>query len=86
VGKSRSIPAFDENAELHHGLSREEDDELRRLHQFSELGDLAGRKLERLIELRLRDRRKEIRPLQQFGATGPTASAKKRRWLGFLGR
>lgn len=43
-------------------LTRDEDEELRRLHWFSEVGTLADRKHERIVALRLRDRRKEIRP------------------------
>lgn len=42
-------------------LSRDEDDELRRLHWFSEVAMLSGQKVERIVELRLRDRRAEIR-------------------------
>lgn len=48
------------------GLTREEDDELRRLNWMSQIGALAVRKIERMIELRLRDRRKEIRPPREF--------------------
>jgi hypothetical protein len=48
------------------GLTRDEDDELRRLNWLSQIGTLAARKVERLIELRLRDRRSEIRPPREF--------------------
>lgn len=51
---------------LTQGLTQDEDDELRRLHYFNQVGHLAGRKLERFLELRLRDRRKEIRPPREF--------------------
>lgn len=64
------------------GLSRQEDDELRRLNYFGEVGTLAGSKLERFAELRLRDRRKEIRAPREFGEdkSSPTGS-KRGRWL-----
>lgn len=51
----------DESARLPQGLTHEEDDELRRLNWLSQTGSLGGRKIERLLELRLQDRRKEIR-------------------------
>ena len=50
------------------GLTRAEDDELRRLHWLSRMGALALQKVERLIELRLRDRRAEIREPREFAA------------------
>ncbi|HEX4862568.1 MAG TPA: hypothetical protein VFV02_00760 [Acidimicrobiales bacterium] len=87
MAKGRTVPPIDEAASIPQGLTREEDDELRRLHRFSQLGELAGRKRERLMELRLRDRRKEIRPLRSFGeeeihvASGPT-----RKWFRFRTR
>ena len=46
-------------------LTAEEDDELRRLHWLSEVATLADEKLERIIELRLRDRRTEIRQVHE---------------------
>ena len=55
-----------ETPELVQGLTPEEDDELRRLHFFQQVGTLAGQKLDRFIELRLRDRRKTIRPPREF--------------------
>ena len=51
---------------LSEGLTREEDDELRRLHYFRQVGDLSSDKVERFIELRLRDRRGEVRPPRGF--------------------
>ena len=42
-------------------LTPEEDEELRRLNFFEMVGELSNEKKERLIELRLRDRRQEIR-------------------------
>lgn len=48
-------------------LTREEDDELRRLNYFSQFGALAGQTLERFRELRLRDRRKTVRTPREFG-------------------
>lgn len=43
-------------------LTHEEDDELRRLNWLSQYGSLSEIKLERLIELRLRDRRAAVGP------------------------
>ena len=50
-------------------LTAEEDDELRRLHWFSQVAALSDEMLERIIELRLRDRRTEIRPVRETGDT-----------------
>jgi hypothetical protein len=61
-----TVPSVDETAAIPDGLTREEDDELRRLHWFAQIGTLAARRVERLIELRLRDRRKEVRPPREF--------------------
>ena len=58
----------DEPAPMPQGLTRAEDDELRRLHWLSRMGALALQKVERLIELRLRDRRVEIREPREFAA------------------
>ena len=57
----------DELSELDKRLTRNEDDELRRLNYFSQVGNLSPRKKERFVELRLRDRRTEIRPPREFG-------------------
>lgn len=43
------------------GLTPEEDDDLRRLHYLSTMAALSPRSQERLIQLRLDDRRQEIR-------------------------
>jgi len=51
-------------------LTRDEDGELRRLNWFSEVGALADHKQERVLELRLRDRRKAIRPPRDPVAQG----------------
>ena len=48
-------------------LSREEDNELRRLNFMSQLGALSERSKLRIIELRIRDRRHAIRPPREFG-------------------
>ena len=48
-------------------LTEDEDNELRRLHYLSEMGLLSPRSNERLIELRLRDRRKRVREPREFG-------------------
>ena len=54
-------------------LSREEDDELRRLNYMAGLGVLSGEKLERLRELSQRDRRHTIRPPREFAPSQPRA-------------
>ncbi|HEX4862888.1 MAG TPA: hypothetical protein VFV02_02375 [Acidimicrobiales bacterium] len=56
----------DEPAPIPQGLTRDEDDELRRLHWLSRMGTLAVQRVERLLELRLRDRRTEIREPREF--------------------
>ena len=48
------------------GLTRDEDDELRRLHYFANFGALAGQRLERFLDLRRRDRRKAVRVPREF--------------------
>ena len=47
-------------------LKYDEDEELRGLNYLAEVGSLTGAKAERLIELRLRDRRSEVRPPRGF--------------------
>ena len=65
-------------------LTREEDDELRRLHWLSQVGTLAGKKTERLLELRLRDRRKEIRAPREFAEEKvDVRGGTLRRWFHF---
>lgn len=86
MAKSRTARAVDEAVPIPQGLTRDEDDELRRLHRLSQMGELAGRKRERLIELRVRDRRKDIRPVQRFGEDELCASPSKRKWFSFRGR
>lgn len=48
-------------------LTVEEDDELRRLNYLAEMGLLSEHSQERLIELRLRDRRRRVRGPREFG-------------------
>lgn len=48
-------------------LSPEEDDELRRLHYMGTQGMLSERMRERLLVLRVRDRRDHIRSPREFG-------------------
>lgn len=87
MAKSRTARLADGAAPILEGLTRDEDDELRRLHHFSQLGDLTGRKRERLVELRLRDRRKDVRPVQPFGEEECyVGSGPKRKWFSFRGR
>ena len=64
------------------GLTPEEDDELRHLFWLSQIASLAGRKAERFIELRLRDRRRDVRPPRGVEVVGSPVGA-KRRWLRF---
>ena len=79
--------AVDQTADLAQGLSRAEDDELRRLHWLSQIGSLAGRKAERLLELRLRDRRKEIRAPREFAEEKvEVRGGTRRRWYNFRSR
>lgn len=80
--RHRCSPIGDEPTDdadlLPQGLTSAEDDELRRLHWLSRMGVLAVRKVERLIELRLRDRRTEVREPREFVAeqsSTPTATA-----------
>ncbi|HUE58205.1 MAG TPA: hypothetical protein VMO88_01350 [Acidimicrobiales bacterium] len=92
MGQTRtSAPAdrtvVDQTADLAQGLSRAEDDELRRLHWLSQIGSLAGRKAERLLELRLRDRRKEIRAPREFAEEKvEVRGGTRRRWYNFRSR
>ena len=92
MGETRtSVPAgevvVDQNAPMSQGLSRAEDDELRRLHWLSQIGSLAGRKAERLLELRLRDRRKEIRAPREFAEEKvEVRGGTRRRWYNFRTR
>ena len=87
MAKSRTARLIDDAAPIPQGLTREEDDELRRLYHFSQTGELAGRKRERLFELRLKDRRKDVRPVQRFGEDDlEAASGPKRKWFSLRGR
>jgi hypothetical protein len=52
-------------------LTAEEDDELRRLNYLWEMGLLSEGSQERLVELRLRDRRKKVRGPREFGDEWP---------------
>ena len=64
--------------------TREEDDELRRLNFFQQVGALSQRRRERFVELRLRDRRKQIRSPREFAnETAGDGMRKPRRWLPF---
>jgi hypothetical protein len=48
-------------------LTVDEDNELRRLSYLAEMGMLSQPSQERLIELRLRDRRRKVRAPREFG-------------------
>ena len=84
VDKIRDSLHVEETASLHQRLTPEEDAELRRLHWFSKVGMLSTAKRERMIELRLRDRRTQIRAPREFGEAEQAAPAKSgRTWLKF---
>lgn len=70
-------------------LSPEEDDELRRLHYMGTQGMLSERMRERLLVLRVRDRRDHIRPPREFGEDSEARDSQRgprRRNLRFLRR
>ena len=77
----------EELSSLDERLTRQEDDELRRLNFFSQMGSLSPLKKERFVQLRLRDRRIEIRPPREFGEDGGyTPKQRRRLHLPFLHR
>jgi hypothetical protein len=83
VSESRVEAMFGETQELPR-LTREEDDELRRLHWISQIGALSHHKRERMVELRLRDRRQEIRAPREFAEEKvEIRGGKKRKWYQF---
>ena len=68
-------------------LTRQEDDELRRLHWISKIGSLSLHKRERMLELRMRDRRQEIRPPREFAEEKVVVHhGQKRKWYRFGSR
>ena len=73
--------ALEEAPELTQGLTRDEDDELRRLNYFQQFGPLAGEKAERYIELRLRDRRERVRAPREFIEEERPVAAKAPPWF-----
>lgn len=82
----RTSPAIDTPQALPERLTRDEDDELRRLHWFSQIGRLSLSKNERMLELRLRDRRKEIRPPREYAEEKvETTASGRRKWYKFGG-
>jgi hypothetical protein len=84
VDETRTSVQVDETALIPQRLTREEDDELRRLHWFAQVGILSARKRERMIELRLRDRRTEVRAPREFGEAESTLPTKpQRKWRRF---
>jgi len=68
----RAEPAVAEVAGFEERLTREEDNELRRLGFFQQVGPLSDHRRERFIELRLRDRRKEVRPPRELPTRRPS--------------
>ena len=66
-------------------LDAQEDDELRRLHYLSENGMLSERSMARLLELKVRDRRQQVRSPREFEASSTPEPTRGRRWrlLGF---
>jgi hypothetical protein len=78
---TQDVPAVDQK------LTREEDDELRRLHWFSQIGVLSLAKRERMLELRLRDRRKDVRAPREFAEEKvDMTSGRRRKWYQFRSR
>ena len=67
----------DEGAAVSALLSYEENEELRHLNYLAQIGTLAGPKAQRLIELRLRDRRLQIRPPEGGTEEGQREVAEK---------
>ena len=68
-------------------LTTDEDDELRRLHWISRIGSLSMSKRERILELRIRDRRNGIRAPREFAEEQVVvADGKTRRWYHFRSR
>ena len=79
--------ALEELVDVPQRLTRQEDDELRRLNWFSQIGILSQHKRERMLELRLRDRRNEIRGPREFAEEKVEVTAgTKRRWFVFGSR
>ena len=74
------VPDDAPTASLPQGLTREEDDVLRRLYYLSQHGALSDEMREKIIELRLRDRRKEIRPPREFEKPYNKGGGTKRGW------
>lgn len=69
----------DEGVSLGAGLTREEDDELRRLNFLAKVGTLSERKRQRILELRILDRRVQIRPPREFhNERAPNARTSRR--------
>lgn len=61
--ESRQRPADGrDDAAVRETLTRDEDDELRRLNFLAQTGPLSERSKARMLELRLRDRRETVRP------------------------
>jgi hypothetical protein len=84
---SSAVEEVEEAAPVAQGLTPAEDDELRRLHWFSQIGSLGTRKAERMIELRLRDRRAVIRPPRDLVEEKVEGSGtSRRRWYHFRSR
>ena len=86
MSESRVGALHQETQELSR-LTREEDDELRRLHWISQIGCLSQHKRERMLELRLRDRRQEIRQPREFAEEKvEVRGGKRRKWYQFGSR
>lgn len=65
------------------GLSRDEDDSLRRLAYMDSNGGLSSWSRERVTELRTRDRRASVRQPREDGAPDAEASGTERQTRGF---
>ena len=66
------------NAAAGERLTHEEDSELRRLNYLAKIGELSQRTTERLLELRIRDRRMVIREPREFDNPVVPANEKQR--------
>jgi hypothetical protein len=65
----------------------EEDSELRRLNYMAKMGQLSEHSRERMLELRLRDRRQDVREPREFGGDdGPPAPERRPRRFRFRSR
>jgi len=72
-----SKPVAEPTADPLPQLTQDEDNELRRLEWISQVGTVALHKQERLMELRVRDRRQQIRPPRELEEDEHQATARE---------